>query len=158
MNEELWEPIRGFPLYHISNHGRVKNIKRDRFLKPTPRKGTYYDYICLYKNGVGKLLCLHQLVGRHFLPYQEGDYVLHREENLPYPDRNHVSNLYLGTHSQNMKDMCSKGRGRKVVVTPEQVKQIRWDYENTKTSHRKLAAKHGVSKSIVTDILMGRTW
>jgi hypothetical protein len=39
---EIWKAVTGFPNYEVSNLGAVRNIVKNRFLKPTPvEKGGY---------------------------------------------------------------------------------------------------------------------
>ena len=97
------------PGYYITSRGRCWNDRKKKWMpfrqdtKTSRPWGQYY-----YRNWLG---CAHTLVGRAFLEeYQEGMFILHKDETLPYPEINHIENLWAGTHSQNMKDMWDKGR------------------------------------------------
>ena len=53
-------------IYQISNFGNVKNIKKNKLLKPAINKDGYYTLL-LSKNGVQKSFKVHKLVASHFL-------------------------------------------------------------------------------------------
>jgi hypothetical protein len=106
MKSEVFVSVEGEKDFLISNKGRLYNTKTKRFRKPRNTPGTYYYYF----GGVeGKTYETHSLVGRHFLPHT-GGLILHKEENLSYPEINFVENLWVGTESDNAKDAFSKGR------------------------------------------------
>ena len=116
-HDEEARPIKGMPKgYFITNKARIFCIgpgfqKAGRWLSPTKAKhpSTYRRQVYMR----GKTYNLHRLVGRHFLDgFNESMLVCHRDEELPHPEVNYASNLYLGTHSDNMRDMMSKSRGK----------------------------------------------
>jgi DNA-binding CsgD family transcriptional regulator len=87
--------------------------------------------------------------------------VLHRCDNPPCVRWDH---LFEGTQRENMRDCVSKGRLRpprlhgsahpRAKLTEEQVIAIR-----SKTgSHREIAARYGVSRETVSQILRGQIW
>jgi len=93
-------------LFFVSSFGRVWSSFYQRFLKPYPSKEYYHRY-----NISGRRTYRHNLVGRHFLPdYEEGLLILHKEETLPLWEIDKVSNLWVGTHKDNTRDMIGKGR------------------------------------------------
>ena len=79
-----------------------------------------------------------------------GLWVLHRCNNKPCvrPDL-----LYLGTHKQNMDDVCRVGHPRR-KLTGDHVRMIR----NSKASTRSLARDLGVSQRVVQHIRRGITY
>ena len=97
------------PGYYITNHGRCYNVKKQVFMEfrlDTKRGWGINNYY--YRNWLG---CAHTLVGRAFLEdYKPGMFILHKDETLPYPEINHADNLWVGTHSDNMRDMWAKKR------------------------------------------------
>lgn len=78
-----------------------------------------------------------------------------------------VQHLFLGTHSENMGDMKSKGR-RKGINTGEQngraklnadqVSSIRSEYSSGKIRQVDLAVKHSVSQAMISAIVRGTFW
>ena len=123
MEEEIWKEIEGFDNYQISNLGRVKNIKFDRYVKPlVGNRG--YVHVNLYKDGKMKRLSLHRLLAIAFIPNTENkpcidhintDRSDNRIENLRWATRkeNHNNPLSIVNHGN-----ASRGR----VVSEEQKK------------------------------------
>ena len=89
--------IVGFPDYIISNYGIVYSTKfgKVREMKPSYDKDGY-KYVCLYKNGVRKMLTVHSLVGNAFVGKREGEMTFDH-----WPDRtrtnNRADNIRLAT-------------------------------------------------------------
>ena len=96
---EIWKPIKGYEdNYAISNHGRIKNVKRNRLRKTRKYKG--YHLISLAKNGEKEAFTLSRLVAEHFIPNYDVERieVNHIDENT---DNNHVDNLEWVTPKEN---------------------------------------------------------
>jgi hypothetical protein len=133
-NEEA-KPIINFPGYFITNKGRVWSNRgkgnRSKWLTPTKSK-RYYWCVTLYDiNNKRKGLKIHTLVGRHFLnEYKSGLFILHKNENLNYPEINYLKNLWVGTNRDNIIDMYSKNR---YIVNVELRKQIGKNWWNNMT-------------------------
>ncbi len=109
--DEEWKVINGYDDYIITTKGRVWSKKTSRWMKPTPVSGTYYWTTGLRKNNKNHTTKIHMIVGRNFLPdYKEGLDILHREEELPFPEINYVDNLWVGTDIENHYDRAKKGR------------------------------------------------
>ena len=94
MEGEQYVPINDFPNYFITSMGRVWNSKKERWMKGHKHNSTSYAYaVSLSKNGKKDTRTIHRLVGTHFLKeYKEGLHILHKDENLPYPEINNVDN------------------------------------------------------------------
>lgn len=100
--------IKGYEgLYKITKTGRVFGVKRGKYLKPrTDRDG--YKRVGLSKDGTLKTHLVHRLVADAYIPVPVGCVeVCHKDNN---PANNNVSNLYWGTHQENMKQMSDDGR------------------------------------------------
>ena len=104
--------ITGFPDFFITTFGRVYSRKSCSFIK-AQKQGNYYHSVFLTSpTSYRRRYTIHQLVGRHFLPeWREGLHILHKDETLPYPQIHAIENLWAGTHTENVRDMWSKGRG-----------------------------------------------
>lgn len=93
----------------------------------------------------------------HFGPIPDGLYVCHRCDT---PLCVNPAHLFLGTDSDNMRDMVSKGRHPKqrrayrAKLTADQVRQVRHSTE----SNASLAAGLGVDDNTIANIRKGRTW
>jgi hypothetical protein len=84
-------------------------------------------------------------------------FVLHHCDNRKCVNPEH---LFVGTHDDNMQDMVAKSRhafgdknGRR-KLSAEQVRSIRSEIG----LHREIAAKYGVTPSLVSMIRSGRIW
>ena len=96
---ETWRPIEGFNgAYQISNHGRVKNVTRNRILR---LEITYRGYcrIMLSKQNVTSRYFVHRLVAGAFLMNPENKAIVnHKDGNK---QNNRLENLEWATASEN---------------------------------------------------------
>lgn len=96
-------------------------------------------------------------------PIPKGMHVMHKCDNKRCVDWSH---LRIGTHTDNLRDMYSKGRGRVVTQAGQprarlawpQVREIRSLYLSKLFSINDLAKRYGVSMKTVSNILEGRSW
>jgi len=65
---EVWKSVPGYKnLYEVSNHGRIKGIKRGNVLKyGLNNKG--YCLVTLWKNNEQKTFSVHRIVASVFIP------------------------------------------------------------------------------------------
>lgn len=120
-DDEECKKVYGHPNYYITTKGRVYSLKKGQWLKPS---NDYYQSLKIddVRHGTSTL------VGRTFLPdYKEGLVIMHKNENLPQPEINYLSNLEVGTHRDNIDDMIQKGRVAAVV--PNEVKEAFQKFE-----------------------------
>jgi len=68
-----------------------------------------------------------------------------------------VGHLFLGTPTDNIRDMIQKGRRGRVTLTPNEVREVRRSYE-AGSSTRVLANAYGVDRNTVYRIVTNRTW
>lgn len=99
--EELWKKIEGHETYSVSTHGRVRNDKTGRILKPTTGTNNFI-VVNLRTNGRTYCKMVHTLVAKSFLenpdPIVLTD-VHHKDTNK---SNNHLNNLEYVTHKQNI--------------------------------------------------------
>jgi hypothetical protein len=103
-------------------------------------------------------------------PIPPGLFVCHTCDNPPCVNPRH---LWVGTHTDNLRDMSAKGRGgmnrgsrnANSLLNEDTVRAIRAEYRRgamgpgVKTgSHRWLAAKYGVSRATIQQLLEGKSW
>lgn len=109
----------------------------------------------------GKMRKAHRISYEFFIgTIPDGIQVCHKCDNPSCVNPNH---LFLGTHTENMKDMAAKGRAGVTLgkfnpnskLTPDAVKAIRAD--TTKTT-KQLGAEFGVSDVMISKIKTGRSW
>ena len=118
-DDEEVRPIKGHPDFFITTKGKVFSWRSYSWLQPHPQLPYYWSV------GLGKKRRLvHQLVGRNFFPeWKEGLWVLHKDEELPFPEINFLSNLWVGTQEDNERDKRDKGR----LVSPFVKGHKLWD-------------------------------
>lgn len=101
----------------------------------------------------------------------EGMFVCHRCDNRKCVRPDH---LFLGTHTDNMRDMSRKGRSHaprpqppgthageangRAKLTANDARMIRTLYAAGDTTHVRLAAEYGVAFSTIARIVDGRGW
>ncbi|MEM8674375.1 MAG: NUMOD4 domain-containing protein [Cyanobacteria bacterium P01_G01_bin.67] len=90
-SSEYWKDIEGFPNYQVSNHGRVKNNRTGKILKPYQTKKGYLT-VGFWLNGKKKRLSIHRLVAQAFLP---------NSNNLP--EVNHINGCKADNHLCNLE-------------------------------------------------------
>lgn len=110
---EQWIAVEGWPRYHVSDKGRVKNVETGIIIKPVNRGG--YHRVGLRKPGERKHHeTLHRLVAKHFIPNPENlsqvDHINHDKSN------NTKENIRWCTASENTSNRrvrkTSKGAPR----------------------------------------------
>ena len=96
---ENWKDINGYEgLYQISDEGRVKNIKFNKYLNPWIEKG--YEVVSLRKQHKSKHFRVHRLVAEAFIKTDSYDLdINHIDENK---SNNRVNNLEWCTRKYNI--------------------------------------------------------
>lgn len=165
---EIWRDICGYEgIYQVSNFGRVKSLHfdRERLLKlRQDYKG--YVYVVLHKDGECKPCKVHRLVAETFILNSEGKpQVNHIDGNK---SNNRVENLEWVTNSENKKHsyengICKPNCGTKNVMsrlTAADVRYIRSNYipYDKKSGERALAKRFNVSKTLIGNIIKGKTY
>ena len=106
--QEEWKQIQEYPNFEVSNHGRVRNIEKDKVISNSRNKHGYYT-VRLAKDGIQKTHNLHSLVARYFVPNP------FRLIVVDHIDRNRLNNLYSNlrfcTQQQNARNISSRVGG-----------------------------------------------
>lgn len=147
---QLWRPIPGLDGYYASCYGDILSLRNREPLILTPALDSKGYQVVNIRRIVRRV---HRLVAAAFLGLDIEDsatHVLHADDD---PTNNNVSNLSLGTHSDNMRDMHSKGRGYKpaVKITDQQVATIRLRLANGERG-KHLAKEYNVSPALISHI------
>jgi len=160
--------IPGYPGYFVSDTGKVFSRRASaqrgnklRELKPYLHKG--YRYVHLYeRNWTRRIYCgaIHRLMLIAFVGKRST--TVHACHNDGNSLNNTLDNLRWDTALGNSKDQVkhgTKARGERAglaKLTEEDIREIRT--LATQMSHRKLAARFGVGKSTISQILWRQTW
>ena len=151
MIKEQWRYVKGWSLYQVSNHGRVRSLKFGsvRLLKAVPGSGGYLQ-VTFTHIGEKKKYLVSRLVAQAFLPNPEGKpHVNHKDFNL---QNNRVTNLEWLTVEENIRHaMIHESRNKK--LTHSQVAEIR--RLGGKMTQQRIADRYGVHRSWISAILRG---
>ena len=162
---EIWKPVAGFEdRYEVSSEGRVRSFVRypeGKILRFNAGGKNIYPSLSLGRNNVRTV---HSLVARAFLgPKPVSCEVCHEDGNYR---NNKASNLYWGTHSENIRDAVRHGthkvpktilRGEQnggTTLSEDQAIKIICDQR----IHAQIALDFGVCKMTVGNIKRGKTW
>jgi len=95
---EHWKSIKGFEKYEVSNHGRIKNVKRGTIRKARLNWNGYFD-LRLYSEKSERSFLVHRLVAIAFIPNPHlKNQVNHIDSNK---QNNNVENLEWVTEQEN---------------------------------------------------------
>lgn len=84
---EIWKDIEGFPMYEVSNKGKVRNKKTNHILSPKLTKQGY-NWVGLMKDGKRFYLQNHRLVAFAFLnPPREGETQVNHKNKIKTDNR-----------------------------------------------------------------------
>jgi hypothetical protein len=109
-----------------------------------------------------QLRASHLVYEKFVAPIPDGQYVLHRCDNPPCVEPDH---LWLGSKGDNTRDMVTKGRNRVAtgedhpfaVLTEESVRRLRVDYDNG-VPIPELVRRYGASSGAVYAAATRHTW
>lgn len=175
LKNEVWTTIIGYDgLYEVSNHGRVKSLKRfnpksgkggrwysEKMLKLREDKDGYLT-VCLTKDGKRKLCKVHRLTLSSFSGEEKDLQVNHIDGNK---QNNHIDNLEWSTCSDNQihahkiglkNQKGSKNNASK--LTEYQVLEIAELLKNKNITMRSIAKKYSVDDETIRHIKIRKTW
>lgn len=105
---EEWREIADFPGYFVSDQGRVMSTRRGNphVLRPSVQKWGHRT-VSLSRDARAYPRKVHRLVLEAFVgPCPDGMEACHRND---VAGDNRLSNLYWGSHSENMRDRINNG-------------------------------------------------
>lgn len=182
--DEEWREIPGFPMYEVSDQGRVRSWQpqshtaaprvQPRVLRPgRSGKRRLYTYVNLCRDGVPFMRYVHRLVLEAFVgPCPAGMECRHFPNAAPTDNR--LVNLSWGTRIENAEDKVTHGttlRGRtkppetvlrgdahgRRKLSSEQVLTIR-ELLSGGVSQSELAEEYGVTYATINNIRLRKNW
>lgn len=104
---EEWKQICEYPLYDISNYGKVRNRKTGRILKTyISEKG--YEIVSLRKDNQSYTEAIHRLVADAYISLNENNMgIIHKDNDIL---NSYADNLEWNTRSEISKRSFDKGR------------------------------------------------
>jgi hypothetical protein len=170
---EVWEPIKNYPNYQVSNLGRVKSLERKQFNNLTKTISVYkeknisswitktgYVQLRLYNNGVKINLSIHRLVATAFISNPENKPCVNHKNGIK--NDNKVENLEWCTGSENMKHayktrlqlpVCGIKHGLS-KLTQKDVLEIK----KSNLPQSKLSFIYKISQSVISEIKNNKSW
>jgi hypothetical protein len=164
--KEIYEDIKEWPDYYISNKGSVlkdTGVKESKVaICPNKKRNNYcYVYHSNY-NMRPRALSVHRLVARYFIPNPENKPCVNHIDNDT--QNNSIENLEWVTHQENIDHMVKQGRHRSVkgedhassVLTEKTVRLIKKEIRTM--TYMELAKKHNTNYSNIAHIKRGSRW
>ncbi len=141
VNVEQWRLVDGYDNYEVSSHGRIRNNKTARILKPNTNH-IGYPRVNLSKDGICKIRDIHRLVCFAFCPnpnnYNIVDHIYRNRDN------NMFNNLRWCTSSENNRNtnmLTNNTSGCKGVVKCATAWRAQWHANDHKQYSKSFSIK-----------------
>lgn len=105
---EIWVPVRDYPNYEVSNHGRVKRLRDGKEMKQPPNGGGYASSTLTNSDGK-KTWLIHRLVAAHFVPNPDHKPMVDHINGIRSDNR--AENLRWCTATENHYNRRVDGKG-----------------------------------------------
>jgi hypothetical protein len=160
---EEWRAIDGFPLYEVSDQGRVRRCRKGghRVLKPMVSTNGYFQ-VSVYSAGKGRRVLVHSLVALAFLGPRPADKREINHRNGVKRD-NSAANLEYVTPQENKRHAAAAGlsargeRNAATSLTDADVAQMKARLR-AGWPQVAVAARYGVGRSLVSRVATGTSW
>ena len=110
---EIFKTIKEYPIYQVSNQGRVWNTRTNRFIKPSVKSNGYYQLNLYCQDGRRKKEYLHRLVGITFIDNPNG-----------YPEIDHIDRDKSNNCVDNLRWVSKKINQRKHIRVIRKIRII----------------------------------
>lgn len=137
--------------YYVLDDGRIfSNVGRRKELVGGVKK-TGYREVLFTVNGKRMYKLVHRIIAESFIPNPlKKRTVNHKDGNKL---NNNIDNLEWMTDTENLKHARDNG-----YLNTKINKEISYKIKNDIDSHRKLAKKYGISKTLIGNIKGGLRW
>ena len=161
--DENWRKVPGFSGYEVSDHGRIRSLRRAnaRLMNPEIDKDGY-SRVALVKDGRYEHQVLSRLVAIAFIGLcPEGKPYCCHEDGVP--SNNRPSNLRWDSQAGNISDKLQHGTHQvgskhpRAQVDESQIRNVKRLLATGATA-KAIAATVGISVHIVNDASRGRSW
>lgn len=98
IENEIWKTIEEFPIYEVSNLGRIKNTSSGRILSPTIKAGYYH--VSLTNSNYKKNCKVHRLVAITFISNAEN------KSEVNHKDKDKLNNKLDNLEWMTRKENC----------------------------------------------------
>lgn len=149
--------------YAITRDGRVWSNVTNRWLKQNKDKNGYFQ-LGLWLNTQPRCFRVHRLVALTFMEPEKGRPCINHIDGDK--TNNSVENLEWCTLAENMSLAWKTGLKKPLLgskhalakLTEKEVLQIREKYKTGRFTHKQLARKYGVERTVVTNIVNLKRW
>lgn len=179
MRDDLWFDIPEFEgFYKIKKNGDVKSlerivktkgggsrVKKELILRPGKTAKGYFS-VELCKNGIGKSISIHRLIGITFISNIENKPQINHKNGVKTDNR--IDNLEWVTPAENMQHAFKTGlcdssgiigeKNGQAKLKLSQVLDIKRLLEGSNFLQKDIAVMFGVSKWTISKIKRGVTW
>lgn len=179
MEQEIWKRVPNSKSYAVSNFGRVKRLRHEKWNSLNQSYSTYAEIILsigygnakgygrikiVYADNTSKVCGVHRLVCECFkenpnnLPqvnHKDGDKTNNHHSNLEWSTQ--ASNMQHRIHTLGVEHWKKGEDSNFTILTEKQVRQIPIMLEQGKT-RTQIAKDFNVVKGTITEITKGRSW
>lgn len=166
-SDEIWRDVAGFPGYEVSDHGRIRTLRKGNPRLRIPevdRDG--YSRLSIRRDGRYVHVVLHRLVCEAFngpapsdhpmCCHDDNDKMNNRPGNLRWDTQagNIADKLKHGTHQAGEKHPCAKI----TAATAIEIRRLFKEIPRYKGKLKFISEKTGATYSMVHSIVHNRSW
>ena len=159
LQDEIWKEHPEIEGYEFSNFGRFKNSRTNTLLKNSLHNGHVATLLKFYNNPKRKRIRIARIVAELFVPNDEQskNIVIHKDKD---PLNNYFENLRWGTTKETV-EIAIRDKKRKrsnfEKITPDEVIDIRNEYNDSDITNRELADKYKTTTQNILSIVKYRS-